>query len=562
MISSVFPGIRRLWHNYRVIVLLLAVLSFLTYGTSILTPSLLGDEWGILNSYVNDGGPRCPNWQTLRPFHHCWLWGVHHLIGLNIYAYHGAAILISFVSATLLLVFLEQVMPERIAFNAAVAALFLVFPADLSRTWLAGHIPYAIGIFIGVACSLAAFWRRGHWWTWFLGMFLLFLALGTYEFSVGVIIVLSVGAFVWPRRQSWLQRFALLAPTLVAILFSIWRWFWQTSVGTAYGHNVDNVSFSPAVLIFRLIFGYRVNLQWVWTDAILDWLPFLGQNTRTGRVLAVVVLGALVLGLMGIINVILKRRMASNQVDEIGVDLYGVKHLMGIAGLALISLGAGYFPILLAVFPGMDYVSSRTHHLPSIGAAIFICAMLFVVARLFTRDLRRRSVLAVVGLVPLLLLGIGVHISVQQHVNRAWEDQKRVWQSLFEVAPGIVDGTQIFIIMDDYQNEGRGPTPFISGPWGMSAALNVLYGTKDVSGDFFYGSPDEILQIDGEELSIFTYNAKSSMVETLVFVFDGASNELTQLSGIEADGEMQFLGEGRILDNQPQGNSRRWLVQD
>lgn len=554
--------IHKLWSKYRIVLFFLALFSLLVYGKSIFTPSLLGDEWGNLNAYVNEGGPLCPDWNTSRPFGNCWLWAVHHIIGVNIYAYHGAAVLVTLLSSLLLLVFLEQVLPGRLAFNTAAAALFLVYPADMTRTWLAGHIVFANAIFVGAVCFLAAFWRSGYWRTWVLGMLVLLFALGTYEVSVGVTIVLSVIAAMWGRKRTWCQRSALLAPAVLAIVFSIWRWQWQMAVKTAFGHNVETMTFSIMELFSRLIFGYRVNLQWVWTDAILDWLSFLGQNTRTGRVLAVVVLGALVLGLMAIINVILKRRMASNQVAEIGVDLYGIKHLMGIAGLALIGLGAGYFPIFLAAFPGMDYVASRTHHLPSIGAAIFICAVLFAVARLFTRDLRRRSVLAVVGLVPLLLLGIGAHISVQQHVNRAWEDQKRVWQSLFEIAPGIVDGTQIFMIMDGYQNGGLDPRPS-GGPWSTSAALNILYGSKDLSGDFFYGSPDEVLQIDDGELYFASGNGtRPATTETLVFVFDRASRHLAQLTAIDIDGEMMSLGAGRILDGQTKADAYRWLVQD
>ncbi|MBN1920213.1 MAG: hypothetical protein JW892_03130 [Anaerolineae bacterium] len=551
----------RWWGQYRLTVFLLILLATIAYGSNVLTPSLLGDEWGVFNEYRNHN-VQCPTWGTARPLACLWRWGIYKTVYLNVYAFHAMGVVISVLSAVLLMILLDQVLPDQQLFNSAVATLFLVYPADLTRTWLAGSIVYGGAVYLLAACFLAAFWRKGLWIAWIIGMGVLCVAF-SYEIGIGITIALSVVAFVWPRRRNLAHRSALIVPAVAAVSFSIWRWLWQVSTETAYGHSVGAVTFSPKELLTRLVFGYRANLQWVWTDAILDWWPFLGQNTRMGRVLAVVMLGALVLGLMGIINVILKRRMVSNQIAQIGTDLPGIKQLVEIAGLALMILGAGYFPIILAVFPGMDYVSSRTHHLPSIGAAIFVCVVLFAIARLFTRVSRRRSVLAVVGMMPFLLLGVGAHVSVQQQVDRAWEDQKWVWQSLFVSVPDIVDGTQVVMIVDDYQNDGRGPGPFISGSWGMSAALNMLYGSKDLSGVFFYGPRDDTLWIDDALLFFPTGDGKGIPVdEVLVFIFDGTSKQMTQLSVKEVDGEMIFLGEGRILDSQPQGNTYRWLVQD
>ena len=179
-------SIGQFWQKYRISVLVLAVVSLVAYGSSAFTPSLLGDEWGILNGHISVQGIACPDWPTPRPFGHCLLWFVHGVVGLNIYAYHAVAIIASFLSATLLLILLEQLLPSWVTFNSAVATLFLVYPADMTRTWLAGNIVYAVALYLAAACFLAAFWRYGRWMTWIAGMAILLLAVGTYEVPLGV----------------------------------------------------------------------------------------------------------------------------------------------------------------------------------------------------------------------------------------------------------------------------------------------------------------------------------------------------------------------------------------
>ena len=557
-------SIGQFWQKYRISVLVLAVVSLVAYGSSAFTPSLLGDEWGILNGHISVQGIACPDWPTPRPFGHCLLWFVHGVVGLNIYAYHAVAIIASFLSATLLLILLEQLLPSWVTFNSAVATLFLVYPADMTRTWLAGNIVYAVALYLAAACFLAAFWRYGRWMTWIAGMAILLLAVGTYEVPLGVTIAMSVGTFVWAKHRSVSHKLALLTPALVAVLFSAWRWLWQLSVGTAYGYSVEYISFSPAILISRLIYGYRVNLQWGWTSAVLSLLPPIEVSAKLAQILAILTLAGVILLPALLVSFFTRTQSVAIQTTAHNPEAYNrIRGVVKIAAVGLAALGAGYLPGILGFFPGMEYPASRTHHLPSIGAAIFICAIFFGLASLLTSDPRRSKQVALAGLVPLMLLGTASQLSVQQQVHRAWVDQKQIWQSLFGLAPDIAEGTQVVLVLTGYEQETRGPGPFISGPWGMSGALTTLYGANVLHGYFAYGSPDEVLAVRQDKLIVSYFGEKEFPVaEAIVFVFDGARKQLVHLKALETGGRLIPLGPDRILDTPTQSTDYRWLVQD
>lgn len=560
------PGRLPFVRKYPGTLLLLAVLTLAAYGVAALTPSIFGDEWGILGNYIDGIGPVCPDWQSARPFTFCWHWLVFKVGGLNIYFFHAAALAMNFISALLLLICLDILLPDWPTYNGAVTALALVFPADVTRTFLAGNVVFGAAVYLAAGCFLAAFWRSGRWWMWIAGMLVLAFALGTYEVSVGITIALSGLAFLSGRHRTWPQRVALLIPALAAVLFSLWRWRWQqTSEGT-FGYVSENVVFSPAILLERLMAGARYVLHVAWTDTIINLFPWLPPSGRIGNAMVAVVVVGLVLFAVAAAYWVIRSTAGEQAAPVITTQTRRPNDIVaaGLVGLAMVI--AGYFPIILAQFPGGWYAISRAHHVSSIGASLVICSLIFGIALLIGRNLPWAKVLAVAGVAPLVALGIAAHLMVHQQTRQAWADQKEIWQTLFELAPDIADGTHVVFILNEYNSSAvplKGPGPFIQGDWGMNNAIRILYGKKNIFAHFGVGWPQRIMVPDGDTLVLADFGERRyPAAETLVFMFGKNDRQLVQWPVLEKDGVVLPLGAERIMSTPTEATDYRWLVSD
>lgn len=543
--------------------LFLALLATITYAGEILTPSLLGDEWGIIGDHIQGSAPPCPKLSiTARTLEGCWMPSVIRLFGLNMRGFHAAGALVTLLSAVLLLIALDILIPDWPAYNGAVAIMFLVIPADMARLWLAGHIIFTTALFLLSVCFMALFWRDGRWWAWLAGMAAISLSLNYYESAIGVIIALSVLAFVFGRHQPRLVRLGFLAPAALAGLYAVWRWRWQTMVGTAYGHVTEDVTFAPGILLERFSFGYDYTLRKSWADVILDLLRVVPGEERLNLIAGTALLAVVVLVPVLIVYWMTRnsQRFAglAGRPEEEGANPWD---LAKAAAVGFVMLGAGYFPIVLAVFPGTSYSASRTHNLPTIGATMVICAGLFGLGLWLGRTPSRAKAIALAGLIPLLILGIASHMMVQRQIRQAWADQQLFWHSVFIQAPDFIDGTTILLLIDGYEMPSKGPRPFISGYWGITYAFQLLYGNTELNAEFAYVAPDQALDIDGDDLLLDYYGLWEYPAEaTVVFVFDEATRQLTHLPQLERDGVVLPLGAGRIRETPTEATEYRRLV--
>ena len=552
--------------KYSGALLLLLTLAAVALGWSALTPSLMGDEWGYLFSHIRYGGPICPGSATdARPLGMCWVWLVYQLAGTNVFGYHAFGIMMNLLSALLLLATLDVLLPDWPTYNMAVAALYLVFPADMTRTWLAGNIVQGTAFFLLAAYFMARFWRDGRWWAWLASMIVVAISLSTYEITLGVIITLSGLAFLFSRRRTWPQRLGLLAPMFMTIGFGLWRWRWQQSVGAAFGHDINQTIISAQLLARRLWVGAEYLLGEAWGRTLLELLPF---TPRPGRITSALESGALIGLMMLVILIAYWGGRKIHRFDLAGDHRRAEKGNMldlaiaGAVGLAI--LAAGYFPIIIAMNPGISYGITRAHHLPSVGAAMFICAVLFGVSQWLGRTQEQAQFIALTGLASLLVIGALGHITVTRQLREAWADQKLIWNSLFEQAPDIVDGTQVLFLLEGYDDPGRGPRPFVSGPWSLSRALQLLYDNDELSAYFVPAWSPGMLSID-KDLTLTDNDGNIidfSAAETLVFLFNRADQELTQVKELESNGKTLLLGPDRIIPTPTNKTEWRWLVAD
>lgn len=560
------PANKTFLRKYPLTILLLAALTALAYGWAARTPSIFGDEWGLLSTYINLGAPAYPEGDVaVRPFGLSWISIVHRLVGANMVAYHAFAALISFVSAILLLLTLDIMLPDWAAYNGAVAALYLLFPADMTRMWLAGNVTYGAAVHLAAAVFFALFWRDGRWWAWAIGMILSAFALGAYESGMGVMLALSGLAFLFGRHRPRPERLGLLGPALVAIVYAVWRWQWQVAQVTAFGHSTSNLATSPISLGYRFLLGARYLLLTAWTDAGLTLLPFSSGNELITLAVGMLIVAALVgLALLAARQYSRRARRldpATGRDDDAGMGRMSALVKAGAVGLVV--LAAGYFPTILAVTPGAEYTASRAHSLPSIGAAMLIVAILFGVGWWLGRTPARARFIALAGLAPLLVLGLVAHLSVANETRQAWAEQKMIWHDLFQQAPDIAPGTHVLLLLEGYDDPGKGPRPIISGPWGVTSALNFFYGRDKLDGFFAVGGPSQVLSIEGDELLVNIYRTfRFPGEETLVFVFNRADQELVQLKELKNGDEVLSLGAERIIDASAAETEWRRLVAD
>lgn len=554
------PAFLRKYPGTLVLLILLAVL---TYAGEVLTPSLLGDEWGILGRYIHQSGPSCPKLAiTARLFEGCWMPIVYRVVGLNPQAFHTAGMLVTLTSALMLLVALDIMLPDWPAYNGAVAITFLVIPADMARLWLAGHIVFTTMLLLLAVCFMALFWRDGSRRAWLAGMIAIGLSLNYYESTVGVIIALSTLGFLFGRHLSRRQRLAFLAPGAVAVLFSVWRWRWQTIVGAAYGHSTGNVTFAPGDLLERLLFGADYTLRKSWSDAMLDWLQTRPRGAGVGPVGETVLLAVVVLLPMLAVYGLTRAARPPAPMETVREVRNRKRDLARAAAIGIVVVVAGYFPVILASFPDSYYTESRFHNLPTIGAALVLCAGLFAMSLLLGRTPSRARMIAVAGLAPLVALGIAGHLTTQRNINQAWADQQMIWRSLFIQAPDFTDDTYVLFMLTGYDSPSKGPHPFVSGSWGTTHAIQLLYGNPELRAGFVYADPTQSLDIQGSKLVLDYYYGvwEYPAEETVVFVFDEAKRQLVRLNQLERGGKVLPLGAGRIIETPAAATEYRRLV--
>lgn len=130
---------------------LLILLGLLTYGAGIVTPSLFGDDWGHVIRQPIDGLLQCPNQNGffLRPLNLCWFLGLNYLFGFNLVVYKLISFALTLLTAVLLYLLLNSLLPHWPLFNLVVAALFLVYPTNYSHLWIVkGYHKFAFILFL------------------------------------------------------------------------------------------------------------------------------------------------------------------------------------------------------------------------------------------------------------------------------------------------------------------------------------------------------------------------------------------------------------------------------
>jgi len=547
----------RLKHGYAVVALV--AMAFVAYWRGASVSMIFGDEWGRIGQ-IAFGTASCPDPVNIlmRPLLGCYPMLLHSFAGLNVSVYHQVSFFLNLVEVILLYFVLCRVLPRRRLYNLIVSMLYLIYPTVFCRLFFErGTYHIANILFLGSLLVLIKFYHGRNWWFFVASVFLILLSLLLDEAHIGMIAVTSCLFVVRSGGQSLRRRVAYGSLALLAGFFSFARWLAQLQAGNMFGHRTGSVALTPMVLLPRLVLGFRISLQWGWTNILHVFIPYHKDPSA-------VIGGILVVACTIFLLAVLRRSRLGKAHDQrrgTHVPLTWKDHLVVAAG-GMGLLAAGYFPMILAFSPSLTYLGSRINLLPSIGAAIVIGVVISALARL----LSPASVVPLVFVllsVPLVLLGIAAQHNAQRCSEVGWATQKSIWQQMFSIAPDIRPGTVVVLLLPEYEGCSTGANPLESGPWGFSSALSVLYGHDDLSGCFAYTDRESFLTGDSESVL-----PGMTLLEnrTLLFEYDQKTDELSLACGAATDDALSngasstILCPGCVLSHPPEGVEWRDLV--
>jgi hypothetical protein len=513
------------------------VIGLVAYGSSLLTPSLFGDDWWYVIKGCVDNTLQCPMWGQTRPLMFCWSQLICKLFGPSVVAGHAVSIVVSILLGVLVYALLVRLLPQDHLFNLMAAAIFLVHPAVFVRTWItASNLQMGLGLFLASLLLLAHFWRAGGWWACLASLMLLVVSFGVYESQAGLAVAASVALFTVGTSRSLARRLALLTPAMLAFVFVIWRMWGQGSVGIERGYSAELLSLSPSLLLSRLLLGYRIVLQWSWTSAFyhlfgtVDSLVPAGLGTLAFLLAGVVVIVALAAALVHG-----SRGSSMRQADDKAQtgDPARIRRFAAVGLGGLVGIGFGYLPAMAHSPPGQGFASSRHNVLPGMGAAFLLSAVLACVSVTVGSRWRRTSLVFVLLALP--FLGVGTAMQIQQRVDTAqsWREQIAVWNQLFESAPNLADGTGVYVVMPAHPYPWA-PRPFEDGYWGLgtSAALSMFYANDSLHGYFIYDDlpmPEFVAEGIMRPWGVVPYD------RMLMFRYERDTGRLAQLEQVPTD---------------------------
>lgn len=462
--------------KYRAWISILTLIAVIAYGLTLTSPNIFGDEWGLL--YANSQGKTvCLDFSVPRPLGECPYFVILHLFGANMIAYKMFALVMILCSSILLLVLMEMILPEQPVLNFSIAALFLVYPTVwMKSTWF-GIIELSLVVILLSALFLARFLKNGAWGNYWAGLGLLVFSFLFYEIAIGLAMCFPLIALFNAKKMTPTKRWAVWAPMVIAVGFSIWKALVQLQLGTAYGHRVEDIAFSPQTLVSRFLLGARINFQWGWTSSLIRLFPGLEAAGQAKNLGASILFygGILVILVLGTFFAKKWSRLQLSDPENIDNRKSPLRQYLLLFFAGLLLTIAAYIPVILVEIPGLRFAESRLNLLPSIGAAITTCAALAFLIVFMGNQQPSLNPLLLSFVVPLILLGTFRQVQVQQETIHSWGVQKSVWRQLLTLAPDLAPGTIIFLQTPQY-DPINGARPFESGTVGLSGALSLLYG--------------------------------------------------------------------------------------
>lgn len=540
-----------------------ALVAWLAYGVRY-APVLFSDDWAFIVDQYIYGTLQWLDWSNRRPLLDAPIIMATGLFGLNTRALYWVLVGLVVLAALQLYGLLRRTDAGSRSFSLLAALIFLVFPADYTRTWLTMiGIWSAMNLLLFYAHLLLSYANKGAIWLLVTACLVLLVSLGIYEAQLGLASAWALALLLIRRDIPLARKIALLTPIAVGLLFLAWRILGAPATGVVDPY-IAHIQFNPQGIVLRIVFGLGL-LVWSWAVVVREALQLDNK-------LALVGLVVLACGLFALIGFVLARM----SLPDAPPDSRHRWQLQMRKALVLLLAGgaltvAGFLPIVSIYLPSLSGVGTRFSLFALPGASLAVAALLWMIGILLGRSERRAEMIMLSSALPLLLIGIWTQVWVRHDAAKNWETQKLIWSGLASAAPNFTDGTAVYFILPRYSEQPTmhnwHRTP-MDAPWEVTSALRVLYDNSSLRGDRMfldnkprYRSPQ--LVDDG----IVEYWTQEKIpYESAVFVaYDDQSHAVRVVDDLQTELSLPWSPSGyapraRITTPPANGYQHRWLV--
>jgi len=537
------------------------MIAVIAYGI-FYAPILYNDDWSYMIGRWYGGTMKWFDLTELRPLQKIPFVILYGIFGLNLHVFYGIFWSLSVLAAVQLYFLMLKFTSKNIAIAFAIAAIFLVYPADFTHMWVSQMHSRVAVVFTLLYTHLLLAYKNNRRHTALWGSLLcLLISFALYEGQLGVTMAWCLLLILTTKRDFWRNRsnLNLLLPLVLGIIFILWRTVGYDIIGIKDSYEyIDRVQLTPAIIISRFIQGCQV-MVWAWIEPLTH-----GFGLRSGLAV-IIILGVIILcGLLAYwVNQTYRSQQNRYLTQQQHLDQ--LRHFMLSFLLGSLFIAAGYVPLIAVFNPTFFQAGSRVNLFALFGASLTIVSLFAIVVLLISRKQPQINLTVLAGTMPLILLGMMVQAQTQYDDRVAWEEQKQIWQELFALAPDLKDGTSVHFIFSTGEDKGpslnrNGQRPPLFASWDTEAALNVLYGKNSLRGDV---STKALFLEEGIKNQYF--DEITSYDQALVMAYDGNPKQLRIIEDLEAENLVDFpipnyTPYEHIIETPTRQTGFRWLV--
>ena len=458
------------------ILLIASLLSFGNFSSTIIS----SDDWSLIVEKYAFSDLRPYYLDDRRPLALIMYFALSSLWGLQMEYYYMVNFFIHLFSSILVFLILKQVLTENSWLATLIAAVYLIYPVDHSRTWLIMiHIRLWWLISLGSIWLMIKYVQSGNFWTYFFAMFGILIPLGSYEGQIGIVIA-SVGLISFLNRGSNLFRRLILLCSIgfIYVSFYIWRFYMQSILFGVSDAYVGNFQLSISVILNRLIIGLDVFLK--------GWIN-LAQGKfglSTPQILIGLIVYSIIVYLIS--NIWKPHSLQASAKVNSEDKKYQTNSLLKLLLMGSFLWAAGYFPIIGLYPPSLQGYASRVNLFAIAGGSIAFVSLIAIIVTLISRSPDQKRMLTTLSVVPFFMIGIFTQQQINQEREIAWESQKKIWSGIIKTIPNLANEKEIVIVIPGYtQLRSYQSYPFLSS-WEINAGVKVLYNNPEVGGKYYY----------------------------------------------------------------------------
>lgn len=542
-------------------IIILVIIAVMSYGI-FYAPILYNDDWSYMIGRWYGGTMKWFDLAELRPMQKIPFVILYGIFGLNIHVFYAIFWSLNVLAAVQLYFLMLKLTPKNVTIAFAMAAIFLVYPADFTHMWVSQlHSRVAVVFTLLYAHLLLAYKDNGRQSALWGSLLCLLFSFAMYEGQLGVAMAWCLLLIVTTKRDFWRNRsnLNLLLPLVLGTIFILWRTVGYDIIGIKDSYEyIDRVQLTPAVIISRLIQGYQV-MVWAWIE------PLTHAFGLSGGLALIFISGVIIL--CGLLAYWVNQRYRNQQNRYLTQPqhLDQLRYFMLSFLLGALFIVAGYIPLIAVFNPTFFQAGSRVNLFALLGASTTIISLFAIVVLLLSRKQPQINQTILAGTMPLILLGMMVQARIQYDDRAAWHEQKQIWQELFALAPDLEDGTSIHFIFSASEDSvlslnRNGQRPPLFASWDTGAALNVLYGKNSLRGDV---STKGLFLEEGIKNQYF--DEITPYDQALVMTYDGNPKQLRIIEDLEAEKLVDFTVSNytpyeHIIETPTSQTDFRWLV--